>query len=127
MNYNFLVFSEEEQDEVKKLIERQSTFMKRVQFMIPPIWYGSFAIMRYRFNYGWVKNFIFSGCFIYAWVQIGLFSSNEAMRKYYNELYPKYKDEVVLQKYRGLKMTQGKKVYQIDNKSFTSSNFDDLK
>ena len=29
--------------------------------------------------------------------------------------------------YRGLKLANGKKVYQIDNKEFTTSNFDELK
>ena len=50
------------------------------------------------------------------------------MKAYFkDELYPKYKDEVLLPRYRGLKLTQGKKIYQVDDKEFTSSNFDDLK
>ena len=96
--------------------------------MIPPIWYGTFAIMRYQFKFGMVKNFLFTTGFIIALVQFGLFSSNKAMKEYYDQhLYPKYKDEVLLPKYRGLKLTKGKKAYQIDDKNFTSSNFDDLK
>jgi len=50
------------------------------------------------------------------------------MNEYYRkDLYPRYRDEALLQKYRGLKLTKGRKVYQIDNREFTSSNFDDLK
>ena len=49
------------------------------------------------------------------------------MKELYNNLYSKYKDEVLSPKYRGLKLTNGKKVYQIDEREFTSSNFDDLK
>ena len=99
-----------------------------MQFMIPPIWFGSFAIMRYQFKFGLVKNFLFSTSLVIGLVQFGLFSSNAAMKEYYDKhLYPKYKDEVLLPKYRGLKLTKGKKAYQIDDKTFTSSNFDDLK
>ena len=128
VNYNFLVFEESEQDEVKKLLERQQKFMRRMQFMIPPIWCGSFAIMRYQYKFGMVKNFIFSTGLILGLTNFGLFSSNKAMKEYYDaHLYPKYKDEVLLPKYRGLKLTKGKKAYQIDDKGLTSSNFDDLK
>jgi len=62
-----------------------------------------------------------------GFVKLGLYSSNRDMRVYYRELYDKYKDEVLNPKYRGLKLHKNKKIYQIDNKEFTSSNFDDLK
>ena len=45
----------------------------------------------------------------------------------YRSLYDKYRDEVLSPRYRGLKLKTGKKVYQIDEREFTSSNFDDLK
>ena len=49
------------------------------------------------------------------------------MKTLYRELYENYRYEVLSPKYRGLKLKTGKKVYQIDDKEFTSSNFDDLK
>ena len=58
---------------------------------------------------------------------MGLYSSNRDTRNLNRDLYNKYKDEVVNPKYRGLKLYNNKKVYQIDNKEYTSSNFDDLK
>ena len=56
-----------------------------------------------------------------------MISSNGEMRTLYRDLYSKYRYEVLSPKYRGLKLKTGKKVYQIDDKEFTSSNFDDLK
>ena len=49
------------------------------------------------------------------------------MKTLYRELYENYRYEVLSPKYRGLKLKTGKKVYQIDDREFTSSNFDDLK
>ena len=49
------------------------------------------------------------------------------MKKLYGDLYSKYQFEVLSPKYRGLKLKTGKKVYQIDEHEFTTSNFDDLK
>ena len=86
--------------------------MRRMQFMIPPIWFGSFAIARYQFKFGTVKNFFFSTALVLGLVEYGLFSSNLAMKEYYDKhLYPKYKDEVLLPKYRGMKLMKGKKAY----------------
>ena len=44
-----------------------------------------------------------------------------------NDMYDKYKDEVLQKKNRGLKLMNGKRASQVDNKEFTTSNFDDLK
>ena len=49
------------------------------------------------------------------------------MKQYYMHLYAEYKDDVLSPEHRGKKLYDGKKSYQIDNKEFTSSNFDDLK
>ena len=49
------------------------------------------------------------------------------MTKYFGELYDKYKNDVLKPEYRGLKLHHGKRAGQVDNKEFTTSNFDDLK
>ena len=54
-------------------------------------------------------------------------SSNSEMNVLYRDLYEKYRDEVLSPRYRGLKLKTGSKAYQIEEKQFTSSNFDDLK
>ena len=95
--------------------------------LAPPYWLGCFAVTRYRLNWGVVRSTISSFAFLGGLSQIGLFSSNRDMKQLYKSLYEKYKDEVLSPKYRGLKLTSGKKVYQIDEREFTSSNFDDLK
>jgi hypothetical protein len=59
--------------------------------------------------------------------RLGLYSSNRDINTFNKYLYDTYKDEVTKPLYRGLKLANGKKVYQIDNKEFTSSNFDELK
>lgn len=98
-----------------------------MSILIPPVWYGFFAIYRYRFSFGVVKNFLASTSSIGVLVKIGLISSNKDMNTFYTLLYDKYRDEVLSSKYRGLKLYAGKKAYQIDDKEFTTSNFDDLK
>ena len=60
-------------------------------------------------------------------VKVGLYSSERDMKSNYKQLYEQYRDEVLSPKYRGLKLYGGKKAYQIDEKEFTTSNFDDLK
>lgn len=49
------------------------------------------------------------------------------MKAYYRHLFATYKDEVLSPEHRGKKLFGGKKSYQVDDKEFTSSNFDDLK
>ena len=49
------------------------------------------------------------------------------MKSLYRSLYQKYQYEVLSPRDRGLKLKTGKRVYQVDDKDFTSSNFDDLK
>lgn len=74
-----------------------------------------------------MKNFFASTGMIGILVKIGLSSSERDMKSKYKELYEQYRDEVLSPKYRGLKLYGGKKAYQIDDKEFTTSNFDDLK
>ena len=59
--------------------------------------------------------------------KIGLYSSNKDINANNRELFDKYKDHVMRRDFRGLKLYNGKKVYQLDNREFTTSNFDDLK
>ena len=125
--YNFLAFQKEDQLKVKELNERQQWFWRRMSILIPPVWYGFFAIFRYQFKLGVVKNFVVSTGMIGVLVKIGLFSSDRDMKNCYSKMYEQYGDEVLSPKYRGLKLYGGKKAHQIDDKEFTSSNFDDLK
>jgi hypothetical protein len=59
--------------------------------------------------------------------KMGLYSSNKDINANNRELFDKYKDHVMRRDFRGLKLYNGKKVYQLDNREFTTSNFDDLK
>ena len=70
---------------------------------------------------------IAASMFIAGLSQIGLYSSNKDMKNLYQDLYAKYQHEVLSPKHRGLKLKTGKRSYQIDEKEFTSSRFDDLK
>jgi len=47
VSYNFLVFSDKDQNKVKELNERQTWFWRRMSLLIPPIWYGTFAVLRF--------------------------------------------------------------------------------
>ena len=64
---------------------------------------------------------------IVALTKIGLYSSNKDINAHNRELFDKYHDHVLRRDLRGLKLYNGKKVYQLDNREFTTSNFDDLK
>ena len=64
---------------------------------------------------------------IVALTKIGLYSSNKDINAHNRELFDKYRDHVLRRDLRGLKLYNGKKVYQLDNREFTTSNFDDLK
>ena len=79
--------------------------------LIPPVWYGFFAIFRYQYKLGVVKNFLASTGMIGLLVKIGLSSSEGDMKTCYQGLYEQYRDEVLLPKYRGLKLYGGKKAY----------------
>ena len=127
IGYNFLVFSEEEQEKIKVLNGRQQWFWKFFLILGPPYFMGSFAVTRYYLNWR-LPSSLLSSCMLLAGLsQLGLVSSNSEMKLLYNGLYEKYRYEVLSPKYRGLKLKSGKKVYQVDEKEYTSSNFDDLK
>ena len=74
-----------------------------------------------------MPTLIFSVVATFSLAKLGLYSSNRDINAYNRYLYDTYKDEVTKPQYRGLKLSHGKKVYQIDNKEFTTSNFDELK
>jgi len=74
-----------------------------------------------------MPTMIFSVIATFSLAKLGLYSSNKEINNFNRYLYDKYKDEVTKPQYRGLKLSNGKKVYQIDNKEFTTSNFDELK
>ena len=127
ITYNFLVFPEPDQEKIKALSQRQIWFGRWMQLVIPPLWFGSFAIFKYQLRLRMVSNFVASCGVVYAFNQLGLHSSNQAMRVYYQQLYDEYRHEVLSPQHRGKKLFAGKKSYQVDNLEFTSSNFDDLK
>ena len=127
IGYNFLVFNETEQEEVKAVNSRQQWFWKYFVVLGPPYWLGSFAYTRYSRKWNYIASTISSTLFVASLSQLGLISSNGDMCKLYGDLYSKYQYECLSPKYRGLKLKTGKKVYQIDEREFTSSNFDDLK
>eukprot|EP00347_Sterkiella_histriomuscorum_P000183 403376861 len=127
VTYNFLAFPQEEQEKIKALIDRQVWFWRRAVFIIPPLFYGTYAIVSYQSKKKLLPNIIISGMISNGYIRLGLYSSNNDIKQLNQRLYNEYKDEVVNPKYRGLKLYKNKKVYQIDNREFTSSNFDDLK
>lgn len=98
-----------------------------MSLFIPPLFYGFYAVMKYNLNTRIAPSLLISGISIGVLIKAGLYSSNKEMGSYYSELFDKYKDEVVNPKLRGLKLYGSKKAYQVDNKEFTTSNFDDLK
>lgn len=127
IGYNFLVFNEEERENIRRVTARQLWFWKWFMILVPPYWMGAFAVARYQVKWGKVKAGISATAFIIGLSQLGLVSSNSEMGTMYDELYAKYQYEVLSPKYRGLKLKPGKKVDQIDDREFTSGNFDDLK
>ncbi|CDW76649.1 UNKNOWN [Stylonychia lemnae] len=127
VTYNFLAFPKEEQDKVKALVERQQWFWRRSMFILPPLFYFSYAIVSYQYRSRLLPNMIICSGICLGFTKLGLYSSNKDMSIYYKELFDKYKDEVLDPQFRGLKLHKQKKIYQIDQKEFTSSKFDDLK
>ena len=115
IGYNFLVFSSEEQEKIRKLNERQIWFWKYLTLLSIPYWMGCYAVARYHFKWGGFRSAILSFGFIAGLSQVGLLSSNSDMRQLYGDLYSKYQFEVLSPKYRGLKLKTGRKVYQIDD------------
>lgn len=81
--YNFLVFSPADQQKIKELNERQQWFWRRMSILIPPVWYGFFAIFRYQYKLGVVKNFFASTGMIALLVKVGLYSSERDMNTCY--------------------------------------------
>ena len=96
-------------------------------FMIPPIWTGVYALLRYQYQYGTLRNFAGATLAVYAIVKTGLYSSESELDTLYRSLYLKYKHEVRLPKYRGLKLRPGKTPQQADEREFTNGTFEDLK
>ena len=86
-----------------------------------------FAVTKYTLRLKILPAVFVSGAAFYGLMQMGLFSSNRDINVYYGKLYEQYKEEVVKQEYRGLKLRGGKKAYQVDNKEWTTSRFDELK
>ena len=127
VTYNFLVFPKKDQEEIQKINEFQIWYWRRMLFLVPPIYYLTYAILRYQFSARLLPNIVLSGALIGGVLKLGMTSSNNKMERTFRELFAKYKDEVVNPKYRGMKLYDNKKAYQIDNNEFTSSNYDDLK
>ena len=48
VSYNYLALPEEEQNRVKALSERQQWFWRRMSLMMPPLFYGIYAIVKYQ-------------------------------------------------------------------------------
>ena len=111
VSYNFLVFAQEDQDRVRTLIEKQQWFWKKMYFLVPPFSYGSYAVLRYQYNFSVIKNLLASSFFIVLLGSLGTYSSEKEMKEVYTGFYNKYRDEVLLPKYRGLKLHNGKKIY----------------
>lgn len=95
--------------------------------LTPFLFYGIYAITKYQLRTRTAPTLLLSTMAVVGLGKLGVYSSDKEINRLNKGLYDKYKDEVVLPKYRGLKLYSGKKAYQIDNKEFTSSNFDDLK
>jgi len=54
-----------------------------MSILIPPVWYGFFAIFRYQYKLGIVKNFFASTSMIGLLVKVGLSSSERDMKSCY--------------------------------------------
>lgn len=127
ISYNFLALPIKEQDKLKTIFERQQWYFRRMAFIMPPLFYATYAILRYQMTARLLPNLIISGLFVLGVFKFGMISSNTELKKLQTEIFLKYQYEVIDPKYRGLKLSQGKKAYQMDNKDFTSSNLEDLK
>ena len=100
-----------------------------MSILIPPVFYGIYAVAKYgrQSKKSTSQTLLFSIFAIGALTKVGLYSSNKDINQCNRNLFDKYKDEVTRPELRGLKLYNGKKIYQLDNKEFTTSNFDDLK
>jgi len=96
-------------------------------FLMPPLFYGSYAILKYQLSARLVPTVALSGLIVFGLFRLGMISSNREIRSLHQELFNKYRDEVTKPQYRGLKLYNARRIYQIDNREFTTSNFDDLK
>ena len=113
---------------MKELAERQQWFWRRMSILIPPVFYGIYAISKYQLPQ--IKALPAMGVSLFSivgLVKLGLSSSNGDIDACNRELYETYRDEVTKPEYRGLKLFNGRKAYQVDNREFTTSNFDNLK
>ena len=77
-------------------------------FLIPPFFMGFYGILRYHYVYpAWI-SVIGSVIVCYGLIDVGLYSSNRDIDKYYKERYEQYKDDVTNPKFRGLKLINKK-------------------
>ncbi len=96
--------------------------------LIPPVFYVVYAVCKYQMpQIRLLPTIGLTTLSIVGLVKVGLYSSNRDIDSYYSELYLKYREEVTRPEFRGLKLYNGRKAYQVDNREFTTSNFDDLK
>ena len=91
-----------------------------MSFFIPPIFYMIYAVAKYKRSmpgktqasrFATMPTMIFSVIATFSLAKIGLYSSNNDINNFNRYLYDKYRDEVTKPQYRGLKLSNGKKVY----------------
>ena len=112
MGYNFLALPEAEQAKIKELSERQQWFWRRMSILIPPVFYGLYAVAKFQAPQIKMVPAVGMACLgIAGMVKLGLYSSNSDIDAYYRKLFDQFKDEVTRPEYRGLKLFNGKKAY----------------
>lgn len=96
VQYNFLVFKDEDQQRIKSLAEHQQWFWKWMSVLLLPLSFSSYAVLHFHYRKPPVKAMVFTGLGLYSMTWMGTLSSKAQMDKYYRELYDKYRDEVLL-------------------------------
>ena len=127
VEYNYLVLSEKDQDEIQVLIKRQNRVRTIIAASFPVIGFSVFALMKYQFKIPTWMNYLGLCGFLVAYERAFSYGVKKEKLNVYSNIYESYKDQVNKKDFRGLKLYRGKHLNKIQDREYTTSNLDELK
>ena len=113
VEYNYLVLSEKDQDEIQGLIKRQNKVRTLIAASFPVIGFSMFAIFKYQFKLpSWLNMTGMCG-FMFAYERAFQYGVKKEKTKFYGSIYDSYKEQVNKKDFRGLKLYRGKHLNKI--------------
>ena len=127
VEYNYLVLNDRDKEIIDNFIKRKRRIRTGESALFPIVGFAIYGINKHVIQLRSPMNWTIVLASMWGLHNLTNFGINKDKETEYRKIFDTYKNDVLDEKFRGLKLFGGKHVNKVVEKEFTTSNLDELK